>query len=111
MQEIGFHYTRDAFIKNTYDLEDIFHNETMTSLKNRTNFEVDTIFTLIYGRCFVIRKIINVTIIDYDTYFDFKTNWDVQLYIHNLGNTSGLFRIKKPLVLIRFNLDIKVNSK
>jgi len=85
-QEIGFHYTRDAFIKNTYGLDDIFHNETVTSLNNKTEFEYDTIFTLIYGRCFVIRKIKNVTIIDFKTYFDFKTTWDVQIYIHNPGN-------------------------
>jgi hypothetical protein len=73
-------------MKNSYDLEDIFHNTTIAALKNETEYEVDTIFTMLFGRCYLIRKINNVTIFNYNTYFIFKTNLDVQLYIHNPGN-------------------------
>ena len=73
-------------MKNTYDLEDIFRNETVKTLKNKTEFEVVTIFTMIFGRCYMIRKINSVTIFDYNTIFIFKTTWDVQLYIHNSGD-------------------------
>jgi hypothetical protein len=76
-------------MKNTFDLEDIFYNETVSTLRNKSEFEVVTIFTLIFGRCHLIRKINTVTIFDYSTYFKFKTNWDVQLYIHNPGNIIG----------------------
>jgi hypothetical protein len=41
---------------------------------------------LVFGRCFVIRKIKAVTIFDLSATFDFKTTWDVQIYIHNHGN-------------------------
>jgi len=55
-------------------------------LKNKNEYDIVTIFTMIFGRCYLIKKIKEVPVFDYNTVFAFKTAWDVQLYIHNPGN-------------------------
>ncbi len=54
-------------------------------MNNKTEYEIVEIFTMIFGRCYLIKKIIEVPVFDYNTVFYFKMNWDVQLYIHNPG--------------------------
>ena len=84
-QEIGFHYTKEAYLKNTYKLEDIFHNRTITTLKNQTEYKVDQLYTRNFGMCYTIQKLAPVAIFEFSVNFGLNTNWDVQIFVHNLG--------------------------
>ena len=50
----GFYFTDKDYDENTFQLEDIFHSETVKRLKNASEYFVETINTLVYGKCFRI---------------------------------------------------------
>ena len=50
----GFYYTRQKFIENTFNIDDVFDKDTMEELKNETLYEVTETNSLFYGRCFTI---------------------------------------------------------
>jgi hypothetical protein len=50
----GFFRTNRDYEENTFQLEDIFQIETLESLKNKTEFKVKEIRTLIFGKCYMI---------------------------------------------------------
>jgi hypothetical protein len=50
----GFFFTDNDYEENTFKLDDIFHSETVARLNNATEYCVETINTLVYGKCFRI---------------------------------------------------------
>ena len=69
-------------------MDEIFHSNQTKALNNATEYDVKEILTMILGRCFVIQKKRKVTMFEYETTFVFKTDFDVQVYIHNPGNST-----------------------
>jgi hypothetical protein len=50
----GFYYTNRSFVENTFNIEDIFDEQTLKELRNKTLYHVTETNSLFYGRCFTI---------------------------------------------------------
>ena len=98
-QSKNFVYTKETVDANSYMLEDIFDLNTSQALQNLSLYNVKVIDSLILGRCFVIRKISKVTIFNFAVKFFFKTNWDVQLFVHYPGTLLQIVKIKSISLL------------
>ncbi len=48
----GFYFDLAQFQENTYDLNDIFQNETIIKLKNSSLFNMKEIHSIFYGKCY-----------------------------------------------------------
>lgn len=106
----GLHYNEQDFIQNAYKLEDIFGDETVSSLKNTSLFEVLEVRTEWNGLCHTIvvkekdhrinRLLKRLTI---------KKDNDVTLFIHKPGDefciTSPLY--PRPIQQV----DVEIKSK
>jgi hypothetical protein len=52
----GFYYKQSDFLNNTFTLEDIFHNSSLSNLNNESLYEVKTVKSYFYGVCYTISK-------------------------------------------------------
>ena len=48
----GFHYELDQFQANTFSLNDLFENDTISQLKNKSLFEIKEINSILHGKCY-----------------------------------------------------------
>ena len=55
----GFHFKIEDFHKNTFDLEDMFHPQTLRFCKNKTKYEIKTVMSIYYGKCFTLKNKVN----------------------------------------------------
>ena len=54
LQDKGYHFTQKAFDKNSYQLADLFTNETVAKLRNGNNYQVFEVKSLFIGKSFVV---------------------------------------------------------
>ena len=47
----GFFYTKQDYEENTFNLDDVFHPETVERLSNESLYTIDHLNTLVYGKC------------------------------------------------------------
>ena len=52
----GFYFSESDYLKNTYELEDIFNNYSMPDLSNESLYSWKETRSLFYGRCYTISK-------------------------------------------------------
>ena len=55
----GLHYNPEDFKLNTFDLEEIFYNETLIELKNSSLYSFNETWSIHYGRCHTIKYKVN----------------------------------------------------
>lgn len=77
----GFYFTTADFVRHTFNIEDIFNEQTLIDLKNESLYEVSYTNSLFYGRCFTIcyktplpaKKIL---------YIELSRKIDIKLLVH-----------------------------
>ena len=50
----GFFFTPETYREKTFNIEDVFDNETLVELRNSSLYHVTETNSLFYGRCFTI---------------------------------------------------------
>ena len=55
----GFHFQKEDFNKNTFDLEDMFHPVMLSVLKDEALVQIKTIWSIFYGKCFTVKYKVN----------------------------------------------------
>jgi hypothetical protein len=55
----GLHYNPEDFKKNTFNLEEIFYNDTLIDLKNSSLYSFNETWSVHYGRCHTINYKVN----------------------------------------------------
>ena len=51
---VGPFYDEDSFLKNAFELEDIFALETIAGLRNKSLYEIVEVRNVLHGRCYTI---------------------------------------------------------
>ena len=77
---------------NTFELEDIFNNNTSDNLRSPANFSIKEVHSLYFGRCYTINKLKGVVLFEADFSYSLQKEWDVLVYIHNLGDEFWLIQ-------------------
>ena len=55
----GLHYNPEDFKRNTFDLEEIFENNTLSLLRNSSQYSLNETWSIQYGRCHTINHKVN----------------------------------------------------
>ena len=80
----GFHYSKEDFQKQTYDIEEFFHPQTLWELKNRSMYLLIENRSLFFGRGYTVCHLEKV-VAKKPIYFRLRNIFDIQLYTHSKG--------------------------
>ncbi len=101
----GFHFSTKGFDENTFQIEDVFHDTTLTKLKNTTNYLVKELWSIFTGRCFTVCYLHNVNLDLNELYL--KQTWDLKMYVHVRGEefwlNFGDFPTEKSYMILDAN--------
>jgi hypothetical protein len=92
----GFHFTAKAYQENSYHLEDIFSNWTITNLRNKSRFEVTEVKSIYRGNCIVICPLEELTIDGYIA-LKLKTGNEIEISAFPRGEQFWLLMPELPV--------------
>jgi hypothetical protein len=85
-------------VDHSFQMEDIFFQETIDNLKNESKFILRKVRSELLGQCFTVQRREKVGVNVYDTYV-LKRNVDLTLFIHEIGNEFWLLEAIFPKVV------------
>jgi hypothetical protein len=86
----GMHYEEKSYLENTYRLEDIFQNETLQKITNKTNFFIKEFHTLFLGTCYTLCSLTYVGEKE-EVRISFRYLGDIKIVVHGIGEEFWLF--------------------
>ncbi len=85
-----FHFTSKTYKQNTFELADIFDNETCTEVQsNKSAYSFKELRTYYFGRCYTICSLVEMEA-RRRIMFNLKPNLILKLYFHNLHDEFWL---------------------
>ena len=102
----GYFFRRSEFFNNSFNLDEIFDPETVTSLKNESQYSVTEVLSLYFGRCYCIKKLQE----DRLFVWRFKGLWDTMVYLHTKGEEFWLVLAYFPMQDSSVNIDTHNND-
>ena len=81
-KEFGLHFSKEAFMQQTFDLEDIFGAITLNQFRNESEYLITESHTMALGRCFTVRPLKMLSQSDY-VVFSLQRRHDIKLFIHS----------------------------
>ena len=89
----GLFYLENEFRANTFEVEDIFTTSFLEELKNTSKYNVKTLTSVVFGRCYSLYNQQEIPVFELGNLIKFRRDNDINLYIHTPG--------KKCSVLVR----------
>ena len=83
----GFYFKEEDYLKNTFELIDVFNNVSYQALLNRSQYEWKELRGLFYGRCYTVKSL--VTVCPLPGYLLISTSNQLLLYSWAHGTGSG----------------------
>ena len=78
----GFFYNRGMLNQNTFQINDIFVDDTVKRITNSSKFWIKDVASFILGRCVTVCYLEAMGFIGGFT-LELRKNWDVVIFIHN----------------------------
>jgi hypothetical protein len=92
----GLHYNPEDFKKNTFNLEEIFYNDTLIDLKNSSLYSFNETWSIHYGRCHTINYKVNYKVeTEKQFIFYYKVNQQMLTYFYTKTRLSCFHIITK----------------
>ena len=102
----GPFFRRFEFFNNSFNLDDIFDPETVTSLNNESQYLVKEVLSLYFGRCYCIKILREGHLF----VWGFKGLWDTKVYLHTKDEEFWLVLAYFPLEVSSVILDTTNND-
>ena len=102
----GFYYNISQFQENTFDLDDIFENDTIVKLKNITLFNVAEIHSILHGKCYALCPLTLLALNETISLF-IENKQNVEILIYRQGEEFWLTLARFPLTVG----SVKIESK
>jgi hypothetical protein len=104
----GYAFTEDQYEANTYQMEEIFTNNTLLDLRNVSKYSIKTIRSQYHGQCYTIQKLEEVTTsADYSCKLMFKKGMDIDFYPHEPYEEEWLLLSVFPYDVIVDKIDVE----
>ena len=102
------HFTTEMYDNETFKMDDIFSNETLERINNKSMFEVIAVRTIHYGLSTTLCYLAASKIYE-DFYFSLKKQpWNVNLFLHQKGDERWF---AFPGMKLKLKKNIKHNYK
>jgi hypothetical protein len=104
----GYAFTEDEYEANTYQMEEIFTNNTLIDLRNVSKYSIKTMRSQYLGQCYTIQKLEEVTTsADYSCKLMFKKVMDIAFYLHEPYEEEWLVLMVYPYEVIVDKIDVE----
>jgi hypothetical protein len=91
----GFHFTEEEFERNTFNLDDIFHEETVQEFRNNSIYDVKEVKSFVFGKCFSICYLKPLKLRE-TIYIKFLIKSDVEFSVYTRGQEFWLSLVGFP---------------
>ena len=108
-----FHLTRASFIKDSFNLQDVFHSDTLKMLDSKAEHLVSKTESILMGTCHTICRLTKVK--PFETILlNLNQDWDLQLFLHpqksELWFLSMGFVLETPFISLNTTNDEDIQS-